>query len=137
MLFTDAQAAFLDEVHYAVLATLNADGSIQQTVVWYLRAGEAIWISMGAASIKARNLGRNANATLTIEDGVRYLTLSGTGTLHPPDDTLRARLATRYLGPERATAWLGQRSDAARVLTQLTPNRIYGQGIDPPQKRNA
>ncbi|MGI9253224.1 MAG: pyridoxamine 5'-phosphate oxidase family protein, partial [Thermomicrobiales bacterium] len=32
---TPAIRAFLDEPRFAVLATVNADGILQQTVMWY------------------------------------------------------------------------------------------------------
>jgi PPOX class probable F420-dependent enzyme len=124
-----AQRAFLDERHYGVLATLNADGSIQQTVVWYILEDEVIRISVGAHSVKVANLRRNPTASLAIEDTRRYLTLSGTAVVEPMDPELRERLAVRYVGPERAAAWLQQRPDAARLALRLTIARVYGQAV--------
>lgn len=52
MLLTERQREFLEGRHYAVIGTLNADGSIHQTVVWYLLEGEQIRFSIGAESVK-------------------------------------------------------------------------------------
>lgn len=129
MTLTEARREFLAGRHYAVVATLNADGSIQQTVVWYLLDGDVIFISVGAESAKARNLRRAPTIALTIEDGARYLTLSGSATVEPPNPALRRRLAERYIEPEQLDAWLGRRPDAARAFIRMTISRAYGQGV--------
>lgn len=128
-LLTPAQCSFLDERHYAVVATLNTDGSIQQTVVWYLREAEVIRFSIGDMSTKARNLRRIDTISMTIEAGPRYLTLRGTAMVEPADLELRRRLAERYLGAERVEEWLAQRPDAPRASVRMQLTRVYGQGI--------
>jgi PPOX class probable F420-dependent enzyme len=129
MILTESQRAFLDETHYAVVGTLNHDGSIHQTVVWFLREGDELRFSLGVASVKAANLRRNPTITLTVEDGQRYLTLSGTATIGPADQELRHRLAQRYLGPERAEVWLRQSPDAERASVRIAVRKVYGQGV--------
>lgn len=130
MIFTNQQRAFLEEVHYIIVGTLNADGTIQQTVVWYLLDGDTIRFSLGSQSIKARNLRRNPTITLTVEDRQRYLTVSGTATLGPASDDLRRQLATRYRGPEGAVAYLAQRPTSDNMASaEVTIVRVYGQGF--------
>jgi PPOX class probable F420-dependent enzyme len=129
MILTPEQRAFLDEAHYAVVATLNADGSIQQTVIWYLLEGDEIRFSLGAESVKARNLRSSPTISLTVEDRQRYLTLSGAAAVEPPDAELRRRLATRYIGPERVEEWLARRPDAARASVRMSIRKVYGQGV--------
>jgi PPOX class probable F420-dependent enzyme len=126
---SEAQRAYLDEIHYAVVATLNADGSIQQTVVWYLLDADEIRFSCGAGSVKARNLRRSPTISVTLSDGRRYLTLQGTAAVEPPDPALRERLAIRYLGPEGAGTWLQRRPDAPRLTVRMTVHKLYGQGV--------
>lgn len=128
-MLTDTQRAFLDGRHYAVLATLNADGTIQQTVVWYILDRDQIAISVGAESVKARNLRQRPALTLTIEDGPRYLTVVGEAAVGPPDPALRRRLAERYVPAEQLDAWLARRPDAPRAFIRLTILRAYGQGV--------
>ena len=129
MPLTEAQIAFLHERRYATVATLNADGSIQQTVVWYLLDGDELRMSVGANSVKVRNLRRNPTISLSVEDGVRYLSVGGTATVEPADLDLRRRLAARYLDPERIEAWLARRPDAARASVRMQIVRAYGQGV--------
>ena len=129
MPFSDQQRAFLDEARYAVVGTLNADSSIQQTVVWFLREGEQLRFSAGAGSVKAANLRRNTTITLTVVDGGRYLTVSGDAAIEPADADLRLQLATRYRGPERAAEWVARRPEAARISVRIVVQRVYGQGV--------
>jgi PPOX class probable F420-dependent enzyme len=129
MTLSPERRAFLDERRYAVVATLNADGSIQQTVVWYLLDGDELRFSLGAGSVKARNLARNPTISLSVEDGARYLTLSGAAAVEPPDLELRRRIAERYLGPERAEEWLSRRPDIERLSVRVAIRKVYGQGV--------
>lgn len=129
MILTDARRAFLEGRHYAVAGTLNADGSIQQTVIWYLLEGDQIRFGIGATSVKARNLHRSPTISITIEDGPRYLTLSGEAAVEPPDPEFRRRLASRYMEPERVDEWLARRPDAPRATVRVTIRRVYGQGV--------
>lgn len=129
MQFTVGQRAFLDEVQYAVLGTLNADGSIQQTVLWYLREGDDLLLSTGANSVKARNMRRNPQVTLTAMGGARYLSIIGRATIEPPDAALRLRMAERYVGAERVAEWVARRPHAPRVIVRIQPLRAYGQGV--------
>jgi PPOX class probable F420-dependent enzyme len=127
--FSEAQRAFLDDVQYAVVGTLNADGSIQQTVIWYGREGDEIRFSLGANSIKAKNLRRNPAVTLTIEAGPRYLTVSGIASVEPVDPQLRLRLATRYLGAEKAAEWMARQPERERASVRVKVLKAYGQGV--------
>ncbi|NJO04442.1 MAG: PPOX class F420-dependent oxidoreductase [Chloroflexaceae bacterium] len=126
---TEAQQAFLDELHYAVIGTLNPDGTIQQTVVWYLREDNKLRFGIGGNSIKARNLRQNPTITVSIVDKTRYLSVSGTAVLEPSDIDLRRRLAARYLGPERVEEWVSRRPDAPRLSVRVTILRAYGQRV--------
>ena len=129
MQLTAAQRAFLDEPRYGVVGTLNPDGSIQQTVVWFIREGDELRFSTGAASVKVRNLRRAPTITLTIEDGGRYLSVSGVATVEPADPALRLALATRYLGPDQAAEWVTRRPGVARASVRIAVRRAYGQGV--------
>lgn len=129
MQLTEAQRAFLDEPHYAVVGTLNEDGSIQQTVIWFLRDGDELRFSLSASSVKVANLRRNPTITLTVEDGQRYLTLSGIATVEPADQDLRRRLARRYLGAEKAETWIQRSPNVERASVRITVRKVYGQGV--------
>ena len=128
-MLTTSQRAFLEERHYAILGTINADGSVQQTVVWYLLAGDEIRVSLGAQSVKTRNVARDPRVTLTVTTGPKYLTVTGQAVIEPPDDDLRLQLATRYLGAERAQEWLARPTTHERASLRMQLSRAYGQGV--------
>ena len=68
---------FLEEARFAVLATVNPNGSPQQTVMWYELRGDTIVMNTRRGRKKDRNLIRDPRASLCFEDGFRYVTLEG------------------------------------------------------------
>lgn len=78
MTLTPAMREFLDEPRFAVLATLFADGSIQQTVMWYeLRDDDTIIVNTSAGRAKERNVRRDPRVSLCLEEHYQYLTIQG------------------------------------------------------------
>jgi PPOX class probable F420-dependent enzyme len=68
---------FLNERRFAVLATRNPDGSIQQTVMWYLLEGDTIVMNTAKGRVKWRNLQGSNQISLCVEDGLKFVTLTG------------------------------------------------------------
>ena len=68
---------FLEEERFGVLATVNANGSPQQTVMWYELRGDTIVMNTKRGRKKDRNVMRDPRASLCIEEGSRYVTLEG------------------------------------------------------------
>jgi PPOX class probable F420-dependent enzyme len=96
---------FLEEPRFAVVATINKDGTPQQTVVWYELRGDRIMMNTAAGRKKERNLKRDPRISFCIEDGYRYLTLRGRAELDYDHDRSQAdiyALAVRYHGQEKA-----------------------------------
>src|ERR1700730_676842 len=73
--------AFLQERRFAVLGTLNADGSPQLTTMWYLLEGDTIVMNTMIGRIKDRNLRRDPRISLCVPDGYNYVTIAGTAEL--------------------------------------------------------
>ena len=101
----DDVRAFLEEPRFAVLATVNVNGSPQQTVMWYELRGDTIVMNTRRGRKKDRNLIRDRRASLCIEDGFRYVTLEGV--IKMVDDPTIAQadiaaLARRYHDPIEA-----------------------------------
>jgi PPOX class probable F420-dependent enzyme len=102
---SDKARAFLNERRYAVLATLNNDGSVQQTVMWYLLEGNTIVMNTKKGRIKDRNLRRDPRISICVQEGYSYLTISGTAELNEDPATGQRdiyRLAVRYNGEAAA-----------------------------------
>lgn len=105
MQFTEGQRAFLDRPLHATLATLRRDGTAVQSVVWFLRDGDELWISAAPDSVKARHLRRDPRASLLVlsEDGRAYLAIEGTATITEDIGTPeRIDLMRRYVGEDGA-----------------------------------
>ena len=97
--------AFLQERRFAVLATLNADGSPQLTTMWYLLEGDMIVMNTMIGRLKDRNLRRDPRISLCVPDGYNYVTVSGTAELIDDPEIAQHdiyRLAVRYDGEEDA-----------------------------------
>jgi PPOX class probable F420-dependent enzyme len=95
--------AFLKERRFGVLATINEDGSPQQTVMWYDVDGDNILMNTRARRVKDGNLRRDGRASLCVVDGYTFVTLEGIVELDDDQATAQAdirRLAIRYDGEE-------------------------------------
>lgn len=125
---------FLNEPRFAVMATINADGTPQQSVVWYELQGDEIMLNTKAGRLKDRNLRRDPRAALCIEDGNHYVALRGPVTLNDDQTVAQSdieRLAVRYDGAEKARAQVrSQFSREARVTIRLRPERIDEYGME-------
>ena len=121
--------AFLHELRFAVLATINQDGTPQLTTMWYLLEDDGtILMNTKVGRLKERNLRRDPRISICIEDDYNFLTISGTVQLI--DDPERSqhdifRLSTRYHGEEKARRQLQEKfSKETRVSLLLKPERI-------------
>ncbi len=78
MTLTEEQRTFLEAPRFAVAATISADGLPHQTVVWYALDGEEeMVLSTPRGSLKHRHLLRDPRLSVCVEDGFRYVTVSG------------------------------------------------------------
>ncbi len=98
--------AFLEEPRFCVFADINADGTPHLTVLWYELQGDTIMMNTARGRVKDRNLHRDKRVAFCVEDGYRYVTITGTCELqHADQEAAQAdikRLAVRYDGPEKA-----------------------------------
>jgi len=108
--------AFLEERRFAVLATVNRDGTAQQTVMWYeLRDGH-VMMNTARGRLKDRNLLRDRRISICIEDGQRFVTIA---------------LATRYDGAEKAERSMADSFSKQHRITIILPiERVFARGFD-------
>ncbi len=95
---------FLEEPRFASLATINPDGSVQQTVMWYAVRDDHIMMNTARGRKKDRNMLRDQRISICVEDGYRYVSISGAVTLVETQDQAHAdihHLAVRYHGQAR------------------------------------
>ena len=128
--------SFLDEVHFAVVATIASDGIPHQTVMWYLLDGDALVLNTPEGSLKHKHLLRDPRISVCIEDGFRYATLIGSVEVTPdPDRKLYGQLGQRYLSgaiqpptgiPSARAAELMSRS---RIALRMNIERVISNGL--------
>jgi PPOX class probable F420-dependent enzyme len=114
--------------------TRNPDGSPQVSVVWVLCQDDQIVFGTDGRSVKARNLARDPNVILSIEDTERndrgfqrHLVVRGMASIEPgPDPGLMDRLARKYLGLHRHP--LALRDSPTAVVVRVTVERLSGVG---------
>jgi PPOX class probable F420-dependent enzyme len=96
--------AFLEEPRFAVMATVNRSGTPQLTVMWYALhpTDDVILLNATRGLLKERNLRRDPRMSLCIEDGMRYVTLTGRAELiedrAQQERDVNDLIAPRYIG---------------------------------------
>jgi PPOX class probable F420-dependent enzyme len=119
---------FLQERRFAVLATINKDGTPQLTTMWYLLEGDTIVMNTKVGRTKERNMRRDPRISLCFEEGYNYLTVSGTVEMIDDQDIAQHdiyRLAVRYDGEEAAMRQMEEQfSKEIRVTLRLKCERI-------------
>jgi PPOX class probable F420-dependent enzyme len=120
--------AFLQERHFAVLATLNKDGTPQLTTMWYLLQGDTIMMNTKAGRIKDHNMKRDPHIAICVEDGYNYVTISGTVTMIEDQETAHQdifRLAVRNHDEQKAKRQMEEQfSKEQRITLHLSLENI-------------
>lgn len=129
-----AVEAFLNENRFAVLATINEDGTPQQTVMWYELRDGLIVMNTTFTRVKGRNLARDRRLSICVEDGYRFVTISGTAELVEDQAIAQEdihRLAVRYNGAEvAARQMVEQFSKQKRVSMYMPVERVIARGFE-------
>lgn len=130
----DDVRAFLEEVRFGVLGTINSNGSPQQTVMWYELRDDVVMMNTLRGRRKDRNLVRDPRASLCVEEGQRYVTIEGAIEMIEDQPTAQAdiaALAVRYEGPEVAARMVRDGfGKQERVTLLLSIDRIDLHGFD-------
>ena len=134
MKMSDASRRFLDAPRFAVLGTLNRDGSPHLTVIWYALRGDEIVFNTTAPRVKSHNLERDARVSLLVGDSDMYVRIDGTARLVATgDEAVRGihDLGVRYYGSDEADRITRERwSKEPRVSYLISISRVYEYGID-------
>jgi PPOX class probable F420-dependent enzyme len=131
---TDPIRKFLNERRFAVLATVNADGSPQQSVMWFVLDGDRIVMNTRRGRRKDRNLVNDNRASICVEDGYRYVTIEGRIAMVADQAIAQAdikALAERYDGPGKAEEIARTTfSKEQRITLHLSVDRVDAHGFD-------
>ncbi|HYP19662.1 MAG TPA: PPOX class F420-dependent oxidoreductase [Chloroflexia bacterium] len=128
MVLEDNVKEFLKQKRFAVAATINADGTPQQTVMWYQLQGDRIMMNTAAGRIKEKNLVADPRISFCVEHEYDYVTLRGRAELDYDPARTQAdikALATRYEGEEKAERMMRNTfSKQARVTIYMTVEHV-------------
>jgi PPOX class probable F420-dependent enzyme len=126
---SDRAQAFLKEDHFAVLSTLNRDGSSQLTTMWYLLDDDGRIVMNSLAHLqKVKNLRRDPRFAICVEDGNRYVSINGTVEIIEDQETVHRdiyRLSERYIkDEERRRRYIATFVEQQRVAFRLTCEKV-------------
>ena len=132
--------AFLEAPRYAVLATVNRDGSPHLTEMWYgMRDGE-LFFNTTEERQKRRNLDRDARVSLIVsgEKGspvwrsLVYVRVDGTARLVKTGPAAMediVALAMRYDGPSTESAARATYGKMQRATYVIDVRKVYPKGL--------
>ena len=132
MQLSQAVREFLQEPRFAVLATLNANGTAQQSTMWFELQGDEIMMNTAAGRKKVANMERDARVSLCIPDGYRYVTLRGRVELDYDEERGQqgiAHLSVRYHGPEKARSVIPSYRGQHRLSIRMTIEGVDAHGL--------
>lgn len=124
---TQATLRLIDGKNYAVLATVNPDGSPQTSVIWIGRDDDGVLFTTVAGRVKHRNMVRDPRVSITIIDSadpeyyaeLRARVVSITQDVGRQMDT---QLSWKYDGRDPVP----DRPGAVRVVVRIAVDRVTG-----------
>jgi PPOX class probable F420-dependent enzyme len=123
---SEATVKLLDGRNYAVLATVNPDGSPQTSVVWVGRDGADLLLSTIEGRVKHRNMVRDPRVSVTVIDSAdpeNYVELRGrVTTSQDVGRRLDTQLSWKYDGRDPGE----DRPGAVRVAVRMTVEKVTG-----------
>ncbi len=123
---SDATLRLLDGPNYAVLATVNSDGSPQTSAIWVGRDGQDVLFSTVQGRVKHRNMMRDPRVSVTILDSAdpeNYVELRGRVTITPDvGRRIDTQLSWKYDGKDPGE----DRPGAVRVVVRMDVQKATG-----------
>ena len=117
----------IDGKNYAVLATVNPDGSPQTSVIWVGRDDDGVLFTTVAGRVKHRNMVRDPRVSITVIDSAdpeNYVELRGRVASITPDAgrQMDTQLSWKYDGRDPAP----DRPGAVRVVVRIAVDKVTG-----------
>ena len=112
--------------NYAVLATVNADGSPQTSAMWVGQDGDDVLMSTVEGRLKHRNMVRDPRVSVTVIDSAdpeNYVELRGRASVSPDvGRQLDTMLSWKYDGRDPGE----DRPGAVRVVVRVVVDKVTG-----------
>ncbi len=120
----DGVRKLVDAPTFAVVSTINPDGTPQSTVIWVKRDGDDVLFSTVRGRRKTRNMERDPRVSVCAYDPdepYSYFTVEGPVTLtEEGGDELIDELSLKYEG----RPYTSDAPGTVRVVCRLTPARV-------------
>ena len=131
-LLTDGPRTFVgNPLRYATIATINADGSPHQIVIWYTLRTDEIIVNSRRGRRWPSNLTRDGRANLAIYDGEDAVTIEcvAEGSYDGEDAQADiAEMARRFYSPADAEHSIARYRTEDRISFVLRPVRVHVHG---------
>jgi PPOX class probable F420-dependent enzyme len=130
---SDEVRAFLDDLRFATISTIDPDGAPRAAVVWYTVDGDEVVINSAVGRRWPSNLVRDQRIAFSVVDsanGYRWVGLSGSVTVIDHQPTAQSDIASmcrRYHAdePEEAERLIRERFQRQpRISFRLRPGRV-------------
>ncbi len=120
-----AVRALLEAANYAVISTLNSDGSIHSAVAWISLEGDELAVNSAAGRRWPTNLDRDPRVTAIVypgENPYEYVEVRGTakGSRDDADDHIN-RLAKKYINQDE---YPFRQPGEERIKYVITPENV-------------
>lgn len=120
----DRARGLIDDVNFGVVATVNADGSPQTSVLWIKRDGDDLLFCTVRGRRKERNMTRDPRVSVTVlnaRDGYEYVEIRGTVSITEEGGReLIDDLSRKYVGSD----FRAEPPEIVRVAVRVTPTRV-------------
>ncbi len=116
---------------YATIATLNADGSPHQIVIWFLLRGDQIVVNSRRGRRWPTNLARDPRANLAVYEAENAVTIEAEVSEVYAGEKAQAdiaEMAVRYDTPEEAEHEISRFRTEDRITFVLRPTRVLVHG---------
>lgn len=124
--FSEATLKLLDGRNYAVLATVNPDGSPQTSAMWVGRDGDDLLFSTVEGRVKHQNMLRDPRVSVTVLDSAdpeNYVELRGRVSISADiGRKVDTQLSWKYDGKDPDP----DRPGAVRVVVRMTVEKATG-----------
>ena len=126
---SEATLHLVDGRNYAVLATVNPDGSPQTSVVWVGRDGDDLLMSTVQGRVKDRNMQRDPRVSVTVidsSDGENYVELRGRASMTPDiGRRVDTELSWKYDGQDPRQ----DRPGMVRGVVRIAVDKVTGRAV--------
>jgi len=109
----------------AVLATRRSNGDVLLSPLWHEWRDGGFNIFTGGDDVKVRHIRRDPRVAIVVcehEPPYRGIEIHGRARVEPGDPETGFRIASRYLGEDRARRWVGPND----VVIRIDPETVRG-----------